>query len=92
MNTECKKDPWMGILESRVNELEQKAQYHRHNVSKAVETFKEWINTADEIDIIYDVECQARIVKDAKETYTSVWRRYREAEAELERYKEVAEG
>lgn len=82
-------DKWLKVLEDRVAELSEKHETHKAGIDKAIARFRKWAEIAEDVDIYYDAEYMARRVVDARETYKSVWRRLKEAEAELETYKET---
>lgn len=84
-----KEDPWMKVLEGRVEELKQKHDACEQNIHDTVKRFRKWAAEADETDIYYDVEYRIQSVVDARTTYKAVWKRLKEAEAELEKYKET---
>ena len=92
MSTECRKDPWMRVLEGRVEELRKKTEMHEDNINRAIAQFREWASTANDLEIYYGAEEHGKRVTSVRETYKAVWADYKKAEAELERYKEETEG
>ena len=81
----------MEVLENRVSELEQKHTTHKQLVHDTIENFRKWAAEASETDIYFDIEFYAKEVSSAREAYKSVWKRFKEAEAELEQYMELKE-
>lgn len=86
---ETPSDPWLKVLEDRVALETEKELLHRQAITDTINKFKEWVNTAAEIDIYGDVEYKAKAITDAKYTYKAVWKRLCDAKAELEQYKET---
>lgn len=82
-------DAWLEELEGRVKELKLKEELYREEVSRVIERFRKWVATADESQIYYDAESEAKRIASARESYKAVWHEYKTAEAELNRYKEV---
>lgn len=82
-------DTWLKVLEQRVEELQVKVNKCEARINHAVAEFREWIRTANDIDIVYDADWKADIVKDAHEKYKVVWAEFRRAVMELEEYKET---
>lgn len=82
-------DAWLKVLEDRVEELQKKHKAHEQNIKDTIERFRKWAAETDDFDIYYDVEYRAKCIADARETYKAVWHRLKEAEAELEKYKET---
>lgn len=83
------KDLWLEVLEGRVKELERKEKAHRTHISEAVNSFREWVAEASEVDIYYDAEFEAKKITSIRETYKAVWAAYKKAESELNAYKET---
>lgn len=86
---EAPADPWLKVLEDRVALETEKELLHRQAITDTINRFKEWVNTAAEIDIYGDVEYKAKAITDAKYTYKAVWKRLCDAKAELEQYKKT---
>ena len=86
------RNAWEKVLMDRVEELRSKEQGHKQHISHIIADFKEWVAEASEFDIYYDAEYKAQQIAEARETYKAVWHRYKEAEAELERYREIMKG
>lgn len=82
-------DVWLKVLEDRVEALKRKEALYKENISNEAERFKEWVSSASEYDIVDRAVYMAQLVKDAREAYRAVWNEYREAESELNKYKEA---
>lgn len=82
-------DAWLKVLKDRVDELKQKADTSEKAITETIAKFREWVASADDFDIYYNASCKATEVDDARETYKAVWAKYKEAEAELFRYKDT---
>lgn len=85
MNT---KDPWLKVLENRVEELRKKEKLHREEISNVIARFRDWATTADELTVYYNAEYEASKITKQREIYKSVWEDFKKAEAELDAYKE----
>ena len=82
-------DVWLKVLKDRVEQLKLKEELHRKNISDEAERFKKWVANASEYDIVDEAMYKAQIVTEARETYRAVWKEYKEAQAEMFRYKEA---
>lgn len=82
-------DAWLKVLEKRVEELRFKEQMHRKEIDNVIARFRDWANTAEDTLIYYNAEYEATKISQQRETYKSVWKAFKEAEAELEKYKEA---
>lgn len=82
-------DAWLKVLEQRVEELKDKEERHRKHISVIIDEFREWVSESDESSIYYDAEYKAQRITEARETYKSVWAAFKQAEAELNNYKNM---
>lgn len=86
---EAPADPWLKVLEDRVEEWSLKEQTHRRGITETINSFKEWINTADECDILYDIEFKSQAITEQRVCYKNAWHELGKAKDELAAYKET---
>lgn len=82
-------DPWLKVLEDRVAEWSLKEQVHKRGITKTIDSFKEWVNTAEECDVLYDIEWKSQAIVDARVCYKTAWSNLCKAKDELAAYKET---
>ena len=82
-------DPWLKVLEGRVAEWSIKEQTHRRGITQTINNFKEWINTAEECDILYDIEYKSQAITEQRVCYKNAWHELGKAKDELAAYKET---
>ena len=86
---EPKADAWLKVLESRVEELKKKTDTSKKAIEETIAKYRRWVASADDLDIYYEASSKALEIDEIRETYKSVWAKYKEAERELWNYKDT---
>ena len=80
-------DPWLKILEDRVDEWQKRFENQDVLLKRAFKHFKEWVNRFVEESSTYDIEIQLGTLKDMESAYKFAWERLGRAKDDLAAYK-----
>lgn len=86
---EPKADAWEKVLIARLEDRKKKEESFRNEIPKKVKEFRAWAATADETDIYYGIDDKAKQIAKVREAYKEAWAEYKNAEAELNNYRET---
>lgn len=84
-----KADAWEDVLIGRVDELKHKTDTAEKAINDTIAKYRRWVASADDLDIYYEASSKALEIDEIRETYKSVWAKYKEAERELYNYRQT---
>ena len=82
-------DPWLKVLEDRVEEWQDRFENQDYILKAEVKRFKTWVSKASEEELIYDTEFRYSTIKSSKEAYKYAWQMLGKSKDELAAYKET---
>lgn len=82
-------DPWLKVLEERVEEWQERYNEKDYILKAEIKRFKTWVGKAEEDALLYDTEMNYNTLKSVFSAYKYAWQSLGKAKDELAAYKEV---